>query len=509
MVKKILTRSVVVLLLLSMLLAMAACGGGGKTTTDKGTGPVEPSGTDLPSQLVGMNDEYDDTTVEIIYVEGGNGTYTADSLIVDPNSGDLDDVDMGVIERNNLIEENLGVTLDAFTDETLNFGDLYTFAKIYFDTQDPALDVYAGYQYFDISVATTAHLYNLNELKNSNGETLIDISKDYWATDYINSITYNNNMFWVTGDLALRYTGGLYCTFVNLELYDLYVKGNYEGKSIYQLVDEKQWHMQTMLDMANMAYDDSDNSGTATELDRLGIVYELCDVMDGYAFGCDVAFSKKITSGGKDTITIEIQNDSKAESLASFLKTMTSANYAYDAGSADSQNMMPIFAAGQTLFCLNKINMAEIYLSDMDNFGIVPPPMLNQAQGKYMTGVHDSVTIFGVSKYSDCPELAAATLELMAYYGKTLVSDVYYNNVILGSRTIQDDDSARMIVKIREGFDSDFAAAWSNSLSNIVHIYRTPSNLKQFPTYIKISSRDWPNKLTELLTQIEQAVLEQ
>lgn len=509
MLKKILIRSIVTLLLVSFIFSLAACGETGTTTTTSSSTNTEKPYENYPAQLIGLKDQYDDTTVEIVYVEGAAGTYTADSIWVDPEAGVIDDVKMGVIERNNQIQEDLGVTIEPVTDQTLGIDSLYSYAKVFFDTQDPSLDVYAGYQYFDIGVATSGHLMNLKSIVNNKGETIIDTSREYWASNYINSITYNDNMFWVTGDLALRYIGGLYCTFVNLELYDLYVRNNYENKSIYDIVDSGNWTMKTMLDMANMVYDDSDNSGTASELDRLGIVFETCDVMDGYSFGCDVSYSKKSTIGGKDSITIEINKDSKASDLAAFLDTMVNSNYAYNAGNDSSKLMMPIYAAGDTLFCLNQISMAEVYLSEMSSYGIIPPPKLNTSQTNYTTGVHDSVTLFGISKWSDCPELSAATLELMAYYGKTLVADVYYEKVLKGSRVSQDDESSAMIEKIRDGFDTDFAAAWSHSIGNIVHIYRTPSNLKQFSTFIKISSREWPGQLAELTAQLEQAVLEE
>ena len=528
MAKKLFTKVIVAVLLLSMMLALAVSCGGSETTTQKpdattapttdskdpsdtdptGTKPITPAVTDAieyPAQLEGIKEHIEDSVVQFIYVEATTGgTYTADSIWIDEeNAGEIDAVDQQIIDRNNRIYEDLGVTIEAFTDPTLGISGLNSYAKTYFDVQDPNLDVYAGYQYFDLQVALTGHIMNLNTIVNENQESLIDITQPYWATNYINSITYNDLLFWVTGDLSLRYTGGLYCTFVNLDLYDMYVKNNYEGKSIYDIVNEKKWTMQTMLDMADMVDDDTDQNGAASADDRLGIIFEASDVLDGLAFGCKISFSTRSTTNGKDTIAIALNTDKRAVKFADYISTMWSSLYAYGTADADSANMMPIFAEGNALFAFNKIYQASVYLSEMERFAIIPTPMLDGSQKNYASGAHDGLTIFGISKYSNCPIASAATLELMAYYGSLLVTPTYVESVLKGSETIHDPESIVMIDKIRAGFDSDFAAAWSNSISGIVQLYRGKDTVARFASYVKVNSRSWPSQLNSLLTELE------
>ena len=528
MAKKLFTKVIVAILLLSMMLTLAVACGDPETTTQKpagtttpdtqgngptgttpdGTTPTTPADTEpteYPAQLDGIKEALEDTSVQFIYVEGRSGTYTADSIWIDEETaGEIDAVDQQIIDRNNRVYEDLGISIEAFTDPTLDISGLQTYAKTYFDVQDPGLDVYCGYQYFDLKVALTGNLLNLNTIVNENQESIIDITQPYWATNYINSITYNDLLFWVTGDLSLRYTGGLYCTFVNLDLYDMYVKSNYDGKSIYDIVNEKKWTMQTMLDMADMVDDDTDGNGAASAGDRLGIVFETNDVLDGLAFGCKISFTSRSTDAGKDTIAIALNNDKRAVKLADYINTMYKSLYSYNAGNHDSDAMMPLFAEGNTLFAFNKIYQASVYLSGMDRFAIVPTPMLDEEQGNYASGAHDGLTIFGISKYSNCPIASAATLELMAYYGSLLVTPTYVESVLKGSETIHDPESIAMIDKIRAGFDSDFGAAWSERVSNIVHVYRSEDNVSRFASFVKVSSRSWPSQLNSLLADLEE-----
>ena len=531
MAKSLMTKVIVALLLLSMMLALAVSCGETETTTKKpaSTSPVEdtegpeddttePEETtkkplaevEYPAQLDGIKDNLEDTTVQFIYVEGASGTYTADSIWIDiDNAAEIDAVDQQIIDRNNRIYDDLGITIEAFTDPTIGIAGLQSYAKTYFDVQDPGIDVYCGYQYFDLKVALSGNILNLNTIVNENNESIIDITQPYWATNYINSITYNDLLFWVTGDLSLRYTGGLYCTFVNLDIYDMYVKSNYDNKSIYDIVNEKKWTMETMLNMADLADEDTDGNGAASKDDRLGIVFEPNDVLEGFAFGCKINFSTRSTTAGQDTISIALNTDERATKLAGYLAEMWKSLYAFQAQDADSANMMPLFAEGNALFAVNKIYQSSVYLSGMERFAIIPTPLLDENQADYASGAHDGLTIFGISRYSNCPIASAATLELMAYYGSLLVTPTYVNSVLKGSETIHDPESIAMIDKIRAGFDSDFAAAWSNNVSNIVHVYRSKDNCERFASYVKVSSRQWPSQLSKLLSDLEAIAAEQ
>ncbi|MBR6768434.1 MAG: hypothetical protein IKM34_02995 [Clostridia bacterium] len=522
MAKKFVTKVIIAVLILSMMLSLAVACDSSETNTTKPTqttgpntnGPDAPETTDpqittttpttkiaYPAQLEGVKEDLEDTVVQMIYVEGEEGIYTAKSLWVDEaSSGDIDAVDQQVIDRNNRVFEDLGITVEPFTDPTLGVSGLYTYAKTYFDVQDPGIDIYCGYQYFDLKVALTGNLLNLNTIVNDNRETIIDITQPYWATNYINSITYNDYLYWVTGDLSLRYTGGLYCTFVNLDLYDQFVRNNYDGKSIYDIVNEKRWTMQTMLDMADMVDFDMNNDGKASADDRLGIVFRTGDIMDSFPFSCKISFSSRSTTNGKDTIALALNTDKRAAKLADYIATMFNSIYSFQ---ADPETMLPIFAEGNALFTFDKLYRSSVDLSAMDRFAIIPLPLLDNNQDNYGSGTHDGLTLFGISRYSNCPMASAATLELMAYYSYLLVTPTYIESVLKGSETIHDPESIVMIDKIRAGFDSDFVAAWSDKLGGIVHLFRDKNSCERFASTVKANSRSWTASLTALLNELD------
>jgi len=519
MTKSLSIKLITIVLLLSTLLAFfSACGNPDDTTkanstentTAKPTDTTSPESVAYPEPVKGLKDTVDGSKVTFIFVDGATGGYTADSIWVDSEAGDLDDVDAGIIERNNKIYEDIGVEIDPYLVATVGIDGLQEYCKATFDAQLPDIDVYCGYQYFDISLATQKHLYNLNDIVNpSTQETIIDITQPYWASNYIDSITYNDYMYWVTGDLSLRYTGGLYCTFVNTELYDSKVKLAYENKTIYQIVREGNWTMETMIAMADLADNDIDGDGKITQGETAGFVYQNNDIWDGMAFGCQVEFGKKVSSATGDEITVTLSQDAKASTFATYCNTLYNANFTLGVSGTDSQELMNTFANGEALFAVNQLYQSPIFLSEMESFAIVPTPKLNKSQKNYASGCHDSLTLYGISRYSDVPVAAAATLELMAYYGYSLVAPVFYKSYILGGRTVREDESIEMINLIRDGFDSDFVAAWSHSISDIVHTYRTPANVKNFSSFCKYKSNVWPKNLSTLIEQLENAASEE
>ena len=254
-----------------------------------------------------------------------------------------------------------------------------------------------------------------------------------------------------------------------------------------------------MLDMADLVDFDADGDGKASANDRLGIVCRTGDILDGFPFACKINFSTKSTTGGKDTIAIALNTDQRGTKLAGYISTMFSSMYSYE---SDFANMMSIFAQGNALFTFEKLYRSSIDLYAMERFAIVPTPLLDESQDDYGSGTHDGLTIFGISRYSNCPIASAATLELMAYYGYLLVTPTYIESVLKGSETIHDPDSIVMIDKIRAGFDSDFAAAWSYKISGISQMFRK-ENVMSYSSMIKVNSRTWPALLTRLLEDIE------
>ncbi len=401
----------VISLLLAVLMLSGTAGLIACTDTADSKTPGDPANSNsqyadnLPEGLSFADQAEEQRTVTFAYVEGSNGFFTERSIVADADSSDK--VDTAVYARNKSIEDRLGVTIDAIKVSD-SFQGLRGAVEASLNANDPEYDIIAGYQYFDIGLAADGFLLNLNTLADDPfNAPYIDLSRDYWSSDYISALSYKDAIYWITGDLSLRFLGGMYCTFVNGDIYDRYLKETYGD--IYQIAREGKWTLDKLAEMAALCYKDDGNDIT-DENDQLGFVLETEDPVDGMAFGSAIRFSNKNADG---SISVILNNENTIK-FCDKMYDIYQSNYYYAPQNSDSINQMTMFAQGNVAFTVNKIFQAEVYLREMENYYIIPTPKLNEDQQNYSTGIHDGCTIFGITYCSDAVPAAAALLEAMA-----------------------------------------------------------------------------------------------
>jgi hypothetical protein len=492
------------LLVASAVLTVSGCAStssnSSTTTSGSGSNLVDTSGsanatTDLPKSLTFQDEDDDQRIITFVYCEG-NGDYTARSISIDDTPSNS--VDSAIYNRNAKITEWLGVEIDSYK-ATDSISGLESAISASLEAGDSEYDVICGYQYYSISMATKGYLQNFNTLVDSDGNSVnyIDLEKDYWATDYINALSYNDCTYWITGDLSLRLIGGMYCTYVNATLYENFLYNTYG--SIYQIVKDGKWTLDLLATMASAVYLDNGNEpDVVDDADTIGFAYELNDPIDGLAFASQVPFSTRYDDG---TIGITISS-TRTVSFVTALDNLLHNTNALQCTDNDSTYVMPQFASGNVCFTVNKLFQAESYLTSMeDSYYIIPAPKLNEAQENYVTGIHDGCTIYGISYASDCVPAAAATLELMAYYGSTDVIPQYYNSALKFTYTT-DSESGEMIDLIHSNVNTDFAAAWSQSIGDMVHFFRTNNTSNKISAKLTKAKSTYDTKLAQLLEDL-------
>ena len=60
-------------------------------------------------------------------------------------------------------------------------------------------------------------------------------------------MAYKDYMYWITGDIALSYTDGIYATYVNLKKF----ASKYPGDNIYQIVRDGKWTLDNLYTYSN------------------------------------------------------------------------------------------------------------------------------------------------------------------------------------------------------------------------------------------------------------------
>ncbi len=508
-----LTRTITALLLAGLLLpTLAACGGdtsagGGTvttalptTTTDvqQTTTAITPTETIpdvspevLPLEEINFVNEglaEDDLTINVAYVERTVGEYVRRSLKADPE--DDSTVDLKTLERDERLKAQMGLELNVELVSS-SIADMEGAIETQLMAGAGEYDLLAGYQYFALEMATKGYLFNLDRLNEENAN-YINFDAIYWAKEYNNQINPKDAHFWITGDLALNYIGGMYATFVNTQLYRQYLEKEYG--SIYQIAREGEWNADLMLEMVTDFY-----AATASNLsDTYGFGYEKNDPIDALAMGMGAQLVYIDPDSGEVNLTV---NNSFNFDISQMIRSLTlDSNGSFDYPDTDSWEVMIAFATGKLLFTVNKIYQVEVYLAEMNDYALIPVPKYAVGQDDYRTLVHEGCTLFGIPYDTSKIRQTAAALEFLCAYSYRDVTPQYYFEVSR-KQYVYDSGFAEMIDLIYSSATTDFGYAWNHSLNNLGYIYRSCQELN--PDNIKRKVRDWAEDLTDVVSRLE------
>ena len=477
--------------------ALASCSesevnNGGETSSNVSGTPTADGETeeetkkfldDMPEKM-----DFDGRTIRFAVEEGANGNLSELSIYIEEDTGDV--VDSAVYNRNMIVKDRLNI--DIFLHEELS--DVAPLVRTSVTGGSDDLDVIGLYQYYGTKFATEGMLYNLNKLQYN------DFTREYWGTQYIDAMSYKGRTYWATGDLALRYTGGMYVTYVNDRLWNDY----FPGVSVYDMVDEGAWTIDKMYELSSQVYVDTNADGKAGKDDIFGLGLELNDLIDGMCAGLMVEFGN-IDENGNPYISL---NNERTYVAYDKLYQLTYNNPGFlNTATDDSIYLMTKFNEGKFMMVVNKLYQSAIYLREMeDDFKIIPIPKLDEAQEKYNTRIHDSVTVFGMPITAvNQADAVSATLEAMASESYKLVSPAYYETALKVKFT-RDSDSGRMIDLISQNVSTDFVTLYSNALGDINHFFRNnlSGGKESIASQFRSTDKIWKKNVDKFLKSFEE-----
>ena len=440
--------------------------------------------------------DFDGRSLMFLLTEGENGNIAELSIYAEEDTGEV--VDTAVYQRNLVVTDRLNIEIaqpEVVTDSGKNGTTIRNMVKA--GTAD--YDVFGGYQYYNIVLASEGILYNLNNKDNFPHN---DFDREYWGSGYMKNMSYDGEKFyWATGDIALRYTGGMYVIYVNSTLFTSY----YPDINLYSVVDEGEWTMDKVTELASAAYVDLNANGTRDSKDQYGFVTQSNDLTDGMAAGCMVDFSSR-DENGVPVITLDNERTYAFWDKYYAMMFNNEACMINPVGTDDSIAIMTAFGAGQFMMTDNQLYQSPIYLRDMeDDFMILPMPKLDIDQPHYNTRIHDSCTIFGVPVTVAGTDCISAALEALASESFKEVTPAYYE-IALKVKFTRDSDSGRMIELCHENVTIDFAAQWSNKLSDINHFFRGRADAKEesIASTIQKNQKIWAKTMDKLIAALEE-----
>ena len=360
-------------------------------------------------------------------------------------------LESAVYRRNLAIEERFNINILETVAET---GTIKT-------------DVMAGASDFDIvqidgttsfSLAQQGFLYDQLKL------SYIDLTKPYWDHNVVRFLTFAGKLYFTAGNFGTTHHDGLKTLFFNKGLVE-----NYHLDDPYDCVREGTWTLEKFGSMIQDVTVDLDGNGVFTEADQYGLLSQNGSLYPCLMFGLGELF---ITTGDDGKPVTSYYNERFVSGFEK-INDICHANgdtVMFDArgdknGSGLGDRIQEVmFPNNQALFWIENLAWSKA-LRDMEmDFGIVPPPKLNEDQDTYYNIC--SSGFLGTSIPVCTPDLDRSCIVLEALNSMSGDFINAYQDVILKSKLSRDTESGEMIDIIFSNVMYD--PAWNFNLSGCV-----------------------------------------
>ncbi len=435
-------RIVSVLLVLAVMLTLASCGedspktmGGTSSTGVPGSFAEDTGGAaqtrkeevlEIPE---GANFATDGNPYEfrILGINSANGyphiDLVAESVLEEP-------INDAVYERNNTIEELLGVKISAVTQTT---SSIVSTARNNISSNTDAFDIYLPTMSDAVNLALEDYLVNLYDVP------YLDLSKSWWDQNVKESLAIKDKLYFTTGEISILDDDLCYAVLMNKDS----LKNFHADLDPYQLVKDKKWTLSKLLEIIKDTNDDTNGDGKMTHDDDWGMML-FTNVSTVFYLSSGESIVKPDGKGGY----VFGMQDSRATDVVSDVLDFILDNQFYrtDKLGTTAADELEKFVSGHCMFRSTVFSVArQLRQMEMD-FGILPNPLYDENQERYYTPTSSNGYLPGL-----CIPVCAGDIvrtgiitEALAYYSHIYLTPAYYD-VSLDGVLLRDDESRDML----------------------------------------------------------------
>ncbi|MBQ1206287.1 MAG: extracellular solute-binding protein [Clostridia bacterium] len=380
--------------------------------------------------------EYETFDVLVVSQEG-EATYYCEDVV--PNAYSTTDASLSeaVGKRNDEILKKYGVTIVAHPVKDVR-------ADLKEDITSNLLQYDAALMFMPAaaSLAQEGYLWDLNEFSE-----YLHFDQPWWDQSATESLSIGGKLFFNTGDISIMPKIVSTAITFNKEI----LKKNFPETDLYQMVKDRKWTFDKMIEMSRTVTADSDGTSGMTYHDNWGLSASYGDVA-GFYIG---AGKNYITKDSDDLPIISINDTSSVTTLQKILEALQlKDDWCFHCNTVtDGSNIwvvsLDVFGQNRALFrtsAFSAIKKLRAY-DDAQEFGIVPYPMVNEEQDQYYTycaAKYAYAAVIPTSLQGTDAEYAAFMLEAMAYGGRKYITPAYYETT-LKYRDLRDDESGEML----------------------------------------------------------------
>ena len=473
-----LTKLISLLCALVMLLSLfAACAETGSTdeTTADTAASTEPSEQEpevtkdpnyddngylkskLPEDL-----NYNDEEVSILVWED---VERPEFEVLESETG-LDLVVDAIYERNLATEAKLGVKL-VWSEQPGDSNDLKAFVSYVQNCHSAGTysDVIATYSRTAASLSANGLLTDLNTVENS----YLDFDMPWWPEAMLKTCSMKDSLFFVSGDVSTNLLHMMYAIYYNM---DMLKALNLENP--VPMVENKTWTIDKLIEMTAETYQDSDQTGGASDDDIFGFTSNYFH-LEAFYSGSGMMLLEPAT----DDKVLKISDDylsQKTIDLVDKLGAWFKQGDTYINPPGGNLKNDLVFAEGRALFTQNRVYIADARygggkLRQADwEYGILPNPLYDEAQEDYITLLGNPFTLWCIMAGATNPSMSTAVIECMGSEGYRKTSPALFENNMKYRYTpdsANKGDGALMFDIIRENISFDLGRMFAAEMSYI------------------------------------------
>ncbi len=428
---------------LMLALPMAACSDGGETPAeDSGIAADTTVAEDTSPKETGRADVKDNLPADLnlggktvgIYMRPGSTFRNLDFDGGGEESGDV--VYDAVFQRTRTVEERLKVKL-APTEGPSAWKDFGAAMEQNIMAGDDVWQIVCTSGNAAIQSSRDHLFQDLSDNK------YIDFDQPWWWTNAMKELSLDGNKIrYLVGDLHLQnYTtaGAMYFNADKLS------SAGYKSEDLYQMVIDRKWTYDKLGEMSAAMYQDLNGDGQVNDGDMYGLLIINKEMVRHMEFTGGVRRYSR-DENGYPYLDYDQERSIKMIDTLNKLFYETKGNEYREV----AVDYLP-FTTGKSAFYAGRLHYTTTasFREMEENYGIIPYPMLDEAQGEYYNIIHNSSNYATIPITNSNPDEAGAILEALCAESYRSVVEVFYESA-LKMKYARDSYSGQCIDIIRD-----------------------------------------------------------
>ena len=452
------TRRLISLLLCMLFIAVCALSACGETE-DTGSAPssgttsfegttshsdVDPKYLDSigiywPTYSDSMKDGIVGDRTEVRVLVNNNTvstTYYSEEIEPDMYSTTDSTLNEAVRERNNRINEKLGITVKAVAvdDVTTTLNQALQAATGDFDIAMP----------FFASAASIAQQGSFYDLKDFEEKGIIDLSAPWYDQNANEALSIQNRLYFTVSDMSIMQKINSCAMTYNPAL----IEQIRPGLDLFRMVIDGDWTFDLMMEIGKEFAGDADGNGELNYLDNWGFASGYNDAPYFYL----ASGEKFCTKDENDNPIIAIGNDRSLTVSQKILESLQDKTWVIHAQELTSQGVasseiwnviLDVFGEERAIFRISAFSaIKKLRAYDMD-YQIVPMPKMDADQTDYYTPASGGYGIVIPNYLSEeDANFSAYMIDTLSATGKQYIATAYYDQILKRKDALSDEDKS-------------------------------------------------------------------